>query len=84
MALRPVSELGLMEVTDVAGGGSARASAPTPSRARASDRTGDRAHRVLDAEEVGGSAAHRLAPTVLGGAFGAAGVVLVRRAIHRR
>ena len=80
MALRPVSELGLMEVTDVAGR-SARASAPI--RSRASERTG-KAHKTVHAKETGGSAAPRLAPTVLGGAVGAAGVVLVRRAIHRR
>lgn len=85
MALRPVSELGLVEVTDVAtGAGSARASARAPSRVRASERTRERARKTVHAEEAGGSAASHLAPTVLGGAVGAAGVVLVRRAIHRR
>jgi hypothetical protein len=83
VALRPVSDLGLVVVTDVAGrGGSARASR-RPSPAGASEPTGIRARETVDVEEASGSAASRLATSVLSGTIGAAGAVLVARAILR-
>jgi hypothetical protein len=85
VALRPVSELGLVEVTDVPGSGrSARASSRTPSRPAEPERTPVDADETVAVEDTSGSAAVRLATSVLSGTIGAASAVLVARAILRR
>jgi hypothetical protein len=85
MALRPVSELGLVEVTDVA---TPAAAAPRRSRrpAKARLETGGRVlpspHPAENPQTAGSRTG--VAVSALSGAIGVAGAVLAARAILRR
>jgi hypothetical protein len=85
VALRPVSELGLVEVTDVAARGeSARASSPKPQSPKTTARTKAPARTTVDVEDAAGGTAGRLGASILSATIGAGGAVLVARAILRR
>ncbi len=85
MALRPVSELGLVEVTDVATAPAAARRIRRPPKPRSKD-GGPVPPRPRPAEnpEAAGSRAVGVATSVLSGAIGVAGAILVGRAILRR
>lgn len=116
MALRPVSELGLVEVTDIAGGAGQPTAAPhSPKQARRSraakparatsagskkrtrpsagplsgspSRTSSRPGRTAGTDarpQAANSGLASIRTSVLSGAMGVAGAVLVGRAILRR
>jgi hypothetical protein len=86
MALRPVSELGLVEVTDVAAPPAQprrRSHRPRQQQSASPDQTPAAPSPAPDPGPVG---SHRaaVATSVLSGAVGVAGAVLVGRAILRR
>jgi hypothetical protein len=91
MALRPVSELGLVDVTDVATPAAAaprrkrKPPTPTPTKRRSGAR-GPRGSSPPPSEdqETAGSRGAGMAASVLSGAIGVAGAVLVGRAILGR
>jgi hypothetical protein len=85
VALRPVSELGLVEVTDVAAHGrSPRASSPKPQSPKTTERTKAPARKAADVEGRAGGTAGRVGASILSATIGAGGAVLVARAILRR
>jgi hypothetical protein len=91
MALRPVSELGLVEVTDVATPAAATPAAAAPRRSRRPPKarleTGGRvlpSPHPADDSQTAGSRAAGVAISALSGAVGVAGAVVAARAILRR
>jgi hypothetical protein len=91
MALRPVSELGLVEVTDVAtpAAGAPRRNRKPPTPKPAKPRSATRAPVASspppsEDQDTVGSRGAGIAASVLSGASGVAGAVLVGRAVLRR
>jgi hypothetical protein len=86
MALRPVSELGLVEVTDVATPAAAaprRRRRPPKARWETGGRVPPAPHPAEDSPTAGSRAAG-VAISALSGAIGVAGAVVAARAILRR